>query len=206
MQVTVVNYGAGNIRSIRNALWRAGGDVTVTNDPYEIMQAERVVLPGVGAAGAAIRELRKLHLDTALDEFRRTARPFFGICVGMQLLAEEMFEFGRHTGLGWLKGTVEPLSVQNDPPVRVPHIGWSEIGIAGDGSTLLGTRARDRFFYFCHSFRLVHTDAIAVATVQHGTEFTSAVQFDNVFASQFHPEKSQLAGERLLGKFLEWRP
>ncbi len=206
MKVAVIDYGAGNLRSVATALWRAGGEPKVTSDPDEIRRAERVVLPGVGAAGAAIAQLRALHLDSALAEFRATARPFLGICVGMQILAQELLEFGQHRGLGWMPGTVDRLDTTDDPRLRVPHIGWSEISPTERGSALLGASLRDRYFYFCHSYRLTRDVGVAVARATHGSAFTCAVQFDNVFACQFHPEKSHIAGQKLLERFLAWRP
>ncbi len=206
MKVTVIDYGVGNLRSVATALWRAGGEPEITSDPDVVRRAERVVLPGVGAAGAAITQLRALHLDSALLEFRAAARPFLGICVGMQLLAEELLEFGRHRGLGWIAGVVDRLEKTDDPGLRIPHIGWSEITPTERHSKLLGTSLRDRYFYFCHSYRLTGDHGVAVARTTHGTPFTCAVQFDSVFACQFHPEKSHVAGQKLLERFLAWRP
>lgn len=202
MKTTVVDYGAGNIGSAANALWRAGAEPEVTADPDRVRKAERVVLPGVGAAGAAMEALRSTGLDIALSEHRGSGRPFMGICIGMQLLAEELLEFGRHKGLGWIRGSI--ARIEPEDGVRVPHIGWSEIDYAGRPSSVLGTR--DRYFYFCHSFRLVGDDGVAVASVAHGKPFTCALEVDNVFACQFHPEKSHTAGQRLIERFLAWKP
>jgi glutamine amidotransferase len=203
MKVTLVDYGAGNIGSAANALWRAGGEPDVTADPDRVRQAERVVLPGVGAAGSAMESLRNLGLDAALDDVRKSGRPFMGICIGMQVLADDLLEFGRHKGLGWVRGRIEQIEGAED--VRVPHIGWSQIDHGDRSSAVLGSR--DRYFYFCHSFRLVQDDGgIAVASVAHGKPFTCAIEFENVFACQFHPEKSQVAGQRLIERFLAWKP
>jgi glutamine amidotransferase len=206
LNVIVVNYGAGNIGSVVNALWRAGADPIVTADPDRVRRADRVVLPGVGAAGPAIVKLRELGLDEALEEVRRAGRPLLGICVGMQLMAEELLEFGRHKGLGWIRGTVELLDTGGDPMVRVPHIGWSHIQEVGGKSRMIGLSPKDRFFYFCHSYRLTGDEGVAVARVDHGVPFTCAIEFDSVFACQFHPEKSHVAGQRLLARFLNWNP
>lgn len=206
MNVVVVNYGAGNIGSVVNALWRAGVDPVVTSDPDCVRRADRVVLPGVGAAGAAMAKLRELGLDEALDDVRRAGRPLLGICVGMQVMAEELLEFGRHQGLGWIRGTVEALDDDGDPSVRVPHIGWSPVKPVGSGSTMIGPSSRDRHFYFCHSYRLAGDEGVAVASVEHGMPFTCAIEFDSVFACQFHPEKSHVAGQQLLGRFMRWNP
>jgi glutamine amidotransferase len=207
MKTTVVDYGAGNLRSIMTALCRADADPEVASDPDAVRRAERVVLPGVGAAGAAVESLRERGLVEALDAFRASGRPFLGICVGMQLLADELLEFGSYRGLGWIRGVVDQIGAgDGDKGVRVPHMGWSEIALTDRQSPLLGTSRRDRFFYFCHSYRLVGDDGVAVASVTHGTSFTCAVAFDNVFACQFHPEKSHVAGQKLLERFLEWAP
>lgn len=206
MKVTVVDYGAGNIASVANALWRAGGEPVVSADPVEVGAAERVVLPGVGAAGAAAERLRALGLDQALDAFRATGRPFLGICVGMQLLAEDLHEHGHTRGLGWIRGRVDAIDPGPQRNLQVPHMGWSEIEPINGGSRLLGSSARDRCFYFCHSYRLVGDEGVAVARAHHGEVFTCAIEVDNVFACQFHPEKSQIAGERLIRRFLDWSP
>lgn len=206
MKVTVVDYGAGNITSVANAIWRAGGEPVISAEPEAISRAQRVVLPGVGAAGAAAEKLRALGLDASLDAFRATGRPFLGICVGMQLLAEDLLEYGHHRGLGWIRGRVELIDPAGETGVRVPHMGWSEVSLTGRRSSMLGASARERSFYFCHSYRLVGDDGVAVATVNHGPPFTCAVETDNVFACQFHPEKSQIAGQRLIERFLDWNP
>lgn len=206
MRVTIVDYDAGNIRSVANAVWRAGGEPEIACDPDSVRLAERIILPGVGAAGAALARLRERHLDEALGEVRRIGRPILGICVGMQVFADELFEFGRHRGLGWMRGRIEAIDPHGDKGVRVPHIGWAEVTFTERRTTLIGPSSRDRHFYFCHSYRLVGDEGVSVARVSYGSPFTCAVSFGSVFACQFHPEKSQLAGQRLLERFLEWRP
>jgi len=206
VKTTVVDYGAGNLRSVTTALWRAGAETEIASDPDAVRRAERIVLPGVGAAGAAMASLRERGLASALDEFRATGRPFLGICVGMQLLADELREFGSHQGLGWIRGAVDRIPVDGDGDLRVPHMGWSEIESTDRASPLLGTSRRDRYFYFCHSYRLVDDVGVAVARATHGAKFTCAIAVDNVFACQFHPEKSHVAGQKLLERFLEWAP
>lgn len=206
MNVVVVDYGAGNIGSVANALWRAGAEPVISADPDVVARAERVVLPGVGAAGAAAAQLRALGLEAGLNAYRATGRPFLGICVGMQLLADDLLEYGHHKGLGWMRGRVELIDPAGDPSVRVPHMGWSEVEATARGVELIGSSVRDRTFYFCHSYRLVGDEGVAAATVAHGAPFTCAVLFDNVFACQFHPEKSQVAGQKLIERFLDWAP
>jgi glutamine amidotransferase len=206
MQVTVVDYGAGNIQSVLNAVWRAGADPVASSDADVVRRAERVVLPGVGAAGAAVDRLRGLHLDDALGDVKRSGRPVMGICVGMQVMADDLYEYGHHKGLGWMRGNVKLIEPNGDASVRVPHIGWQAVESTDRPTPMIGKSARDRHFYFCHSYCLSGDDGVAVARVTHGLPFTCAVQFDNVFACQFHPEKSQIAGELLLRRFLDWRP
>jgi imidazole glycerol-phosphate synthase subunit HisH len=204
MKVTIVDYGAGNLGSVHQAFWLAGAEPETSSNPDNIKQAERIVLPGVGAAGTALECLRALGLDQAMDEVRRLGRPILGICLGLQVMAEEIEEYGVHRGLGWIKGKVS--RIPSAPNVRIPHIGWSRVDTTDRAGDLIGTSDRDRYFYFCHSNRLHADEGVAAATVIHGEPFTVAVRFDNVFAVQFHPEKSQLAGQRLINRFLNWSP
>jgi imidazole glycerol-phosphate synthase subunit HisH len=206
MNPLVVDYGAGNLRSVAQALWRVGAEPEISADPQCVRRAERVVLPGVGAAGPALKRLRSAQLDCALNEARSAGCPIFGICLGMQFMAEELLEYGRHQGLGWIRGKVEILDAARYPSARVPHMGWNEIEPTGRATLMSCSKRQDRNFYFCHSYHLSGDDDIAVARVTHGATFTCAVQFDTVFATQFHPEKSHVAGQRLIERFLTWRP
>jgi imidazole glycerol-phosphate synthase subunit HisH len=203
--IHVVDYGAGNILSVANALWRAGSRPIVVRTPEELRDAERVVLPGVGAAGAAMARLRETGLADALDERRKRACPILGICVGMQVMARTLNEFGAHSGLNWIEGSIDPIELGASGAYRVPNMGWREIQPTRD-TGFFGTKPRDRFFYFCHSYCLAGSHAAGVATVEHGATMTCALQFDTVFACQFHPEKSQIAGQTLLENFVAWRP
>lgn len=204
MKVTIVDYGASNLRSVRQAFWMAGAEPEISSDPEAIRRADRVVLPGVGAAGPALEALRKQGLDRALDETRRVGNPVMGICLGLQVMADEIHEFGSYRGLGWMRGRVERISAS--PGIRIPHMGWSEVQATESGRDLIGSGRKDKHFYFCHSNRLYADEGVAAATVTYGGNFTVAVQFGNVFAVQFHPEKSQVAGQRLIQRFLDWAP
>jgi glutamine amidotransferase len=204
MNVTIVDFGAGNLRSVHQAFWIAGADPSVSSDPNDIRQAERVVLPGVGAAGSALAALRARGLDDALHEVRRAGHPILGICLGLQMMADDVEEFGGHRGLGWVRGKVGRISSTGN--TRVPHTGWSPVDVTERGRGLIGQSSKERCFYFCHSNRLYCDQEVAAATVTYGEAFTVAVRFENVFAVQFHPEKSQLAGQRLIKRFLEWAP
>lgn len=204
MTLALVDYGAGNLRSVENALRAAGAEnIRVTTDADVVRAADRIVLPGVGAFAASMNALKALPgMTEALTETVRTnARPFLGICVGMQLMAEAGEEFGRHEGLGWIPGTVAKLE-PTDPQARVPHMGWNDVTIAAPHALIEPGEA-----YFLHSFAFdaSHSSDLA-ATTSHGGQVTAAVARDTMLGVQFHPEKSQAYGLRLLAKFLEWRP
>ncbi len=208
MRVGIVDYGAGNLESVRKAFEALGEEPRLLVEPDDVLAADRLVLPGVGAAGEALARLRADGLQEALDEaVRRRGRPFLGICLGMQMLAERLHEFGEHAGLGWIPGSVVALRDRVPEPLRVPHMGWNEIGVAPAAEPLFAGVGRRRRFYFAHSFAFQPDRADAVAaTTDYGTQVVAAVLWENVFATQFHPEKSQLVGERLLAAFLDWSP
>lgn len=203
--VAVVDYGSGNIASVANALRSAGAEPAILKTAEAVARAERIVLPGVGAAGAALERLRRGGFDEALAELRRAGRPILGICVGMHVLAEELEEFGLHRGLGWVGGRVVKLEDDAGAGVRVPHMGWAEVAPTESGDPWFGPAPAARYFYFCHSYRLAGDQAVA-ATARHGTVFPAAIQFDSVLAVQFHPEKSSVNGRNLLERFLAWTP
>ena len=205
-QVTIVDYGMGNLRSVAQAFESLYADVTVTGRPEEIAKAERLVLPGVGAFGEGMKNLQRLGLVSALREqvFQKRV-PFLGICLGMQLLAEESQEHGHHQGLGWIPAAVKPLSA-NGSGLKTLHIGWDAVTPTKPNALFAGMR-RMPYFYFVHGYHLLCRDADAVcATSTYGSPFVSAVHRENIFGVQFHPEKSQEAGLGLLKNFLEWRP
>jgi imidazole glycerol-phosphate synthase subunit HisH len=196
--ITIVDYGSGNLRSVQKAFERLGAEALITSDPDVVAAAERVVLPGVGAFGDAMRALRERQLVEPLVDHIRADRPFFGICMGLQLLFETGLEGGRHEGLGVLAGEV----VRFDLPDRfkVPHMGWNTVRWR-DGR---GPRDSDGWYYFVHSYRALPNDTAVVAAVtDYGGEFCSVVARGRLFATQFHPEKSQATGLRLLATFLD---
>ena len=201
--VAVVDYGAGNLRSAAKALEAAGAaQVVVTGDPDAIAAADRIVLPGVGAFAHCINALReKSGLEEALVEAVTVrGRPFLGICVGMQLLADEGHEHGVHQGLGWIPGTVERLAPA-DPAAKIPHIGWNRVEPA-PGAPLAGGDA-----YFVHSYRYrAADDADVLATTDYAGRFPAVIGRGNLLGAQFHPEKSQAYGLGFLSRFLGWRP
>ena len=208
MKVAIVDYGAGNIESVRNALWAAGAEALVARDPDAVLAADRLVLPGVGAAGAAAERLAASGLGEALTEaVRRRGRPMLGICLGMELLAERMFEFGEHRGLAWLAGSVVHLRDAGVARMRVPHTGWAVVDPVGSAQRFFQAPERMRTFYFCHSYTFVTPvhDAVAARTT-YESPLIAAVLDGTVFATQFHPEKSQSNGQKLIQAFLQWAP
>jgi len=204
--IAVVDYGMGNLHSVRNALNMIAADVCVTSRPEDLAAAERIILPGVGAFGECARNLRASGMVEALEEeVLRKGKPFYGICVGMQVLAREGHELGVHNGLGWVPAAVQRFDLPAGG-LKVPHVGWNEIVPQSETPLLRGFR-RDPTFYFVHSYRLVLDEpGWMAATCEYGESFTAAILRDNIFASQFHPEKSQQNGLRLLQNFLEWNP
>jgi glutamine amidotransferase len=210
--VVVIDYGAGNLCSVDNALRVAvgndgGATVVVSSDPGVIAKADRIVLPGVGAFGQCIGALREASgIEDALTEaVRRRGIPFLGICVGMQLLATEGVEHGTHRGLDWIGGAVARIAPA-DLALKVPHMGWNAVNLATDHSALAAL-PQDAAAYFVHSYAFAVTDpAERLATTDHGGEIAAIVGRDNILGVQFHPEKSQAFGLAVLRGFLEWRP
>ncbi len=207
--IAIVDYGAGNLDSVRQAVLRAGGEATLACSPDDVMAADRIILPGVGAAGTAMEALRQSGLDQALTErVREQAVPMLGICLGMQVLAERLHEFGEHAGLGWVLGEVVSLRDVVCENMRVPHMGWNDIDVGDQAEDLFREVRGKRQFYFSHSFtlRTEDLDGAVAAVADYGMPLVSAVLTETVFATQFHPEKSQINGDRLIGAFLDWTP
>ena len=202
--VALIDYGAGNLRSVANALRAAGAsDVAVTADPDVVARADRIVLPGVGAFKHCIDALRAVDgLVEAMDaRVRDDGAPFLGICGGMQLLADAGEEHGRHAGLGWIGGTVRVMT-PTDTSIRIPHMGWNDVLPTSDHPLIRRGEA-----YYLHSYALSDCPADALlATSDHGGPFVAAVAHGNIAGVQFHPEKSQSYGIAFLQRFLAWRP
>jgi len=197
--IAIVDYGMGNLRSVQKGFERVGFAAEVTRDPARIESAAGVVLPGVGAFGACMENLRAYGLVELVLAVIRRGTPFLGICLGMQLLFEESEEFGPVRGLGLLPGRV--VRFPDQPGLKVPHMGWNRIHIQCEVAYLDGI-AEGSFVYFVHSYYVAPADpALAVAVTEHGVPFASAVARGNIFATQFHPEKSQRVGLRLLANF-----
>jgi len=213
--VVLIDYGSGNLRSAAKAVERSAADaglsslsVAVTADPDAVLAAGRIVLPGVGAFADCMRGLCAVPgLREALEEaVIRRGTPFLGICVGMQLMARVGREHGDHRGLGWLDAEVVPLA-PSDPSLKIPHMGWNELSVRAPGHPLLAGIADGDHAYFVHSYRIAPADpALTLAAADYGGEVPAVVGRDNVAGTQFHPEKSQSAGLRLISNFLTWRP
>jgi glutamine amidotransferase len=205
-RIAVVDYGAGTLRSVAKALERSGFAPDVTRDPSAVMQANAVVLPGAGAFGEAAAKLAAAGLDDAVRESISRGRPYLGLCLGLQLLFESSDEHGESQGLGVLPGKVRhfPASDPEGGALKVPHIGWNQVRFSGSHPMLAGLPDED-CYYFVHSYRAEPTrEEDTVGRAGYGGEFTAAVARDSVFAVQFHPEKSQGAGRRLLDVFAQW--
>lgn len=201
--VAVIEYGIGNLGSVVNGCRRSGVQPTVVRDGDELRRAEcdHIVLPGVGAIGAALEHIRERGLDAALEELVvQQRRPFLGICVGMQVLAEHCEEYGRHDGLGWIPGTVKPLA-EKGSGLLLPHVGWNDI--EPDTADPLFRDLADRHFYFVHSCALICPDELVIARCTYGKKFICAIRKDNICAVQFHPEKSSSSGIAVLRAFFQ---
>jgi imidazole glycerol-phosphate synthase subunit HisH len=198
--VTIVDYGSGNLRSVQKACERLGAAAIVTDDPQRVAEADRLILPGVGAFGDAMRELGMRGLVEPIRAHLQADRPFFGICMGLQLLFETGREGGRHAGLGVLAGDV--VRFELPAGMKVPHMGWNTVAWTGAGAASQAAGPND-YYYFVHAYHARPTDpTIVAATTDYGGPFCSAVRRGRLFATQFHPEKSQAAGLGLLAAFL----
>lgn len=210
--IVVIDYGSGNLRSVAKALESVGGQVRVTGDPRLLAEAARLVLPGVGAFADCRRNLEAAGLIEPVLRHLEEGRPFLGVCVGMQLLFSVSHEFGVHPGLDLLPGVVEPFAKDMTDPgdphrhLKVPHMGWNQVQQERPHPVWAGIPDRSHF-YFVHSYYCQPFEADTVVGVsEYGQTFAAAVAQDNLFATQFHPEKSQRYGLRLLENFVGWRP
>ena len=216
MTVAIVDYGSGNLHSAAKAFERAAQDtgldqsIVVTSDPRTVASADRVVLPGVGAFADCRRGLEAVDgMVAALDEaVRRKGRPFFGICVGMQLLAERGREYEVTEGLGWIAGEVDRITPDN-PDLKIPHMGWNTLNVARPHKLVEGLNLGPQGLhaYFVHSYELkVAQRSDLLAEAEYGGPLTAIVARDNIVGTQFHPEKSQKLGLALIANFLKWKP
>ena len=215
-RVVIIDYGSGNLHSAAKAFERAareGGtnsQIIVSAQAEDVKSADRVVLPGVGAYADCKRGLDAVPgmRDALEDVIRKKARPFLGICVGMQLMSERGREFEVTEGLGWIKGEVRPIS-PTDSALKIPHMGWNTLNVATPHALLDGiaTGPAGLHAYFVHSFHLVATEQrVVIAETDYGGAVTAMIADDNMAGTQFHPEKSQKLGLKLIANFLKWRP
>ncbi|SNR79335.1 imidazole glycerol phosphate synthase subunit HisH [Desulfurobacterium atlanticum] len=199
--IAVIDYGMGNLRSVSKAIEHVGGSVVVTDNLLKIKDAKGVVLPGVGAFKDAVRNLKDRGLWEVIIEEVKEGKPFLGICLGLHLLFEVGYEFGRTEGLGIVKGEVVRFELPSE--YKIPHMGWNRIKIQKKSEFLKDVRDGE-FFYFVHSYYVKPKEKDVVLTLtDYGIDFVSSIEKDNIIATQFHPEKSQKAGLKLLKNFIE---
>jgi glutamine amidotransferase len=204
--IGVIDYGMGNLLSVQHALEYIGTAVKICTEPEDIFGVDRIVLPGVGAFADCMEAITTRGFAESLHHaVMRDGIPIIGICLGMQIMADRSFEGGEHRGLGWIEGDVIRIEPDN-PDLRIPHIGWNEVNYCRE-SFLFRDLPVNPDFYFVHSYYISCKNATIVeATCDYGKTITAAIQKDNIFATQFHPEKSQDYGLRVLENFLQWNP
>jgi imidazole glycerol-phosphate synthase subunit HisH len=204
--ITIIDYQMGNLRSVQKAFESVGAEAKISSDPHEIAAAEKLVLPGVGGFGDAIDELRRRDLEAPIRDFVASGRPMLGICLGLQLLFETGYEGGTHRGLGILEGDVvrfEGPAYGGIDGLKVPHMGWNRVVKRSDVSVLDDVNG-DTHYYFVHSYFVRPADPkITALSCDYGGEFCAMIARDNLYATQFHPEKSQADGLKLLKRFAE---
>ncbi len=199
--IAIIDYDAGNIRSVEKAVMLLGQDVAVTREREEILSADKVILPGVGAFGDAMGKLRQYGLDEVIHEVVRRNTPFLGICLGLQLLFERSDESPGVKGLGVLKGDI--VRIPESEGLKIPHMGWNSLDFLGDGRLFKGL-SRQPYVYFVHSYYLrAEDEGIVTAVTDYGTRIHASVESGNIFACQFHPEKSSDVGIQILRNFVE---
>jgi imidazole glycerol-phosphate synthase subunit HisH len=196
--IAIVDYGMGNLRSVTNAFRKIGADVCVTREPLVIEEARAVVLPGVGAFGKCVENLKRFNLFDLLKEQIGKGKPYLGICLGMQILLESSEEAPGVEGMGIIKGRV----VRFQGAMKIPHMGWNSVTVMKGGDGIFSEIESGSHFYFVHSYYPDPCDDVIATVTEYGTPFASSIQKGNVFASQFHPEKSQAVGLRLLKNFV----
>jgi glutamine amidotransferase len=198
-KICILDYGSGNVRSVYNLVSFLGFDVIVSNEIAEIESATHIILPGVGSFGAAMKKIRsQIPMAVMEIEVIQKKKPFLGICVGMQVLVEKGYEHGEYEGLGWIIGSVEKLEVKDVP---LPHIGWNDV-IVKKNSVLFNELNAINDFYFVHSYAVKTDESYITTETNYENNFCSSLQKENIFGVQFHPEKSQKAGQQLIKNFL----
>ena len=201
--IAIVDYGVGNLFSLKSSLSMIGADAIVTGNAADLRAAEKIILPGVGAFADAADKLQRAGLDTIVTEQARGGKPLLGICLGMQLLFERSFEYGEHRGLGLIAGDVVDMRPRIPADLKVPHIGWNALRFAKPVHPLFRYINEGDCVYFVHSFYADNCREVTIATVEYGADLTAAVADKNVFGCQFHPEKSGKVGLNILRAFCE---
>ena len=199
--IAIIDYGVGNLFSLKSSFCAIGQEVKVTDNADEIRNADKIILPGVGAFEDAVKKLKNTGLDLVLKEEAAKGKPVMGICLGMQMLFERSFEYGCHEGLGLIKGDIIPFEGEIDSSLKIPHIGWNALEIKEDLPVFKYIKNGDHV-YFVHSYFAAVTDE-TIAKCEYGTVFTAAVGKDNIYGCQFHPEKSGQVGLNILKGFCE---
>ncbi len=199
----IVDYGVGNLFSLKSSFAYIGQDAVVTSDESVIRSADRVILPGVGAFGDAAKKLFDSGLAKVLTELANEGKPILGICLGMQLLFEKSYEYGEHKGLGLIKGSIKPIAAEVSSDYKIPHIGWNALQFTGNKSPLFKYIKEGDFVYFVHSYYGADCDESLIATAEYGINVAAAVNSGNVYGTQFHPEKSGEVGMKILKAFCE---
>ena len=202
--VAIVDYGVGNLFSLRSSFGAIGEEAVVTADPETIRGADRIILPGVGAFADAARKLRESGLDRTVTEEARNGKPLLGICLGMQLLFEKSYEYGVHPGLGLLKGEIRPIGEVIPEDLKIPQMGWNALIVKRPSKLLESVREGD-CVYFVHSYSARNCADSLLAVTEYGAELTACVGKDNVMGCQFHPEKSGKVGLGILKSFCGWQ-
>ena len=202
--IAIIDYGVGNLFSLKCSFESIGADICVTSDPEQIRKADRIILPGVGAFEDAAKKLRDSGLDKVLKDECANGKPLLGICLGMQLLFERSFEYGEHEGLGLIKGSIRPISDVIDKELKIPHIGWNALHFGEKKDELFKYLKEGDFVYFVHSYYGADCCESVIATTEYSAELTAAVRCANVCGVQFHPEKSERVGLAILKAFCEF--
>jgi len=203
--LAIVDYGVGNLFSLCSSFDFIGEKCVVSGDPAVICDAERIILPGVGAFADAAEKLRAHGLDRVLLDEAKKGKPIMGICLGMQLLFEESLEYGRHKGLGLIKGTVRPIGEIIPEGLKIPQIGWNALKFPGEKHPIFQHIEEGDHVYFVHSYYGAECEGSVIASTEYGADLTAAVARDNVCGCQFHPEKSGKVGLDILRGFCDWR-
>ena len=201
--IAIVDYGVGNLFSLKSSFAAIGAETVLTPDPEVIKKADKILLPGVGAFGDAAEKLQKTGLGDLIIEEANKGKPLLGICLGMQLLLEKSYEYGEHKGLGLIKGEIRPISDVIPKDLKIPHIGWNALTFKGDKSPIFKYIKNGDFVYFVHSYYGSNCDDNVIATTEYGATLTAAVQNKNVYGCQFHPEKSGTVGLNILRGFCD---